>query len=593
MAGWLERARERSAHLRAEQGAVEVPLPRFVRVLAALTAVAVAVLEFGFNLAERPLLRSVVLALAVALVSGFAAWMAVRTWRNRRQLFPFLFEERVDLLLLGVALIALIFSPRASSVIVIGRMAVAGGAWALTTAVGRRAVHLANLRPPQTVALSFLALVAFGTVLLMLPAATVDGRGASFLDALFTMTSATCVTGLVVHSTGGYFTPFGQVVILIAIQIGGIGMMVLAASFAVLVGGRIPGRQQVGLGTILGVETPEGVKRLVTVITAATLTTEFIGAAVLFGMWAVGVLPLPEGYESVGGALWWSLFHSISAFCNAGFALQDDSLMRWVENPFVCGAFIILITLGGLGFIVLSDVGQHLRRLRRPREFWNRLQVQSRVMFLATVFLDLGAAVAWLFFEYDGALEGLSVGGKINAAFFQAVTLRTAGFNTVPFEGIAAPTLVVCLAWMFIGAGNGSTGGGVKATTAATVVMAVRAMLRGRDEVEIFGRRLPQGVVYRSISIVLIGGISVALFLIFLTATQDIPFEPLLFETFSAFGTVGLSMGGTAQLDAFGKVAVSVLMYLGRVGPLTLALAIAERPAPKTYSYPQGDLAVG
>lgn len=594
MAQLLQKLRiDRRAQARG-QGPSYLRMPGWLLVVTVLAVLAVIVTEFAVDLADYPALRDIVVIVDLGLVLGFLGWHAVHLLRNRHRLFQFLFEERLDLLVVVLAAIVAAVVPRAGAAIVIARLVLTGAGKVLGSAFATRIARFANLKPSQTLALSFLALLAAGTALLMLPASTVDGEGARFIDALFTATSATCVTGLVVQDTGTHFTPFGQVVILLLIQAGAIGMLVLGAAFVVLVGGRLPGRQQVGLGSLLEVQTPEGIKRLVTAVTAATFGTELIGAAALYVLWGVGVMDLPARYDDAAGALWWSLFHSISAFCNAGFALAEDSLSMWVGNPMVSAVFVGLITAGGLGFVVVLDLTNRQNwGVLRPGAIWSRLQVQTRVVLVATLVLDLVGALAFLFFEYDGALAGLSIPTKLNAALFQGVTLRTAGFNTVPLGALAAPTVIVCVVWMFIGAGPGSTGGGVKTTTAATVIMAVRAMLRGREEVELFGRAIPQVVVYRSISIVFIAGAIIASFLVLLTATQGGNFERLAFETVSAFGTVGLSMGATSELDTVGKALVTMLMYTGRVGPLTLALAIGERTVPKGYKYPQGRMAVG
>jgi trk system potassium uptake protein TrkH len=582
-----------------DRAARALHMPRWVAALAVLAVLFVAGAEAFVDLGAAPRVELAVIVVDVALVVGFAFWNLLGALLNRRQLAVFILEKRINLLLVVVSLMLVAFWPRVGATMVIARLTLAGLGWTLGTAAGRRAVQFANLRPPLAVAVSFLVMIALGSTLLTFPAATADGQGASLVDAVFTISSATSVTGLVVQETGTYWSPFGLGVITVWIQFGAIGIMALAAAFAVLAGGRLPVQQaeavdQLGMGGMLELGTVEGLKKLVTAITAATVATELAGAVVLFALWGAGAMPLPAPYDDAAGAMWWSLFHSISAFCHAGFMLTPNSLVPYVGNTFVNAVFIGLITAGALGFAVIADLtSKDLYRDLRPRGVWRRMHVQTRVVLVATAVLYVVGMLSFLFFEYDRALAGLSIPAKLNAALFQSVTLRSAGFNTVDIGAIGAPTLIICVIFMFIGSAPGSTGGGVRMTTATVVVMAVRAMLRGREEVELFGRTMPKIIVYRSISIVLIAGFIIAAFLIALAATQDIGFEALTFEAVSAFGTVGLSMGATGELDSVGKWLIAVMMYAGRVGPLTLALAIGERAVSRRFSYPEGSMAVG
>lgn len=567
-----------------------------------VSAVAFVVVSEALGVVSKyPRLELAVVVTDLALVGGFVAWNLIRLLRHVHELRRFVLDERITLLLVAASFILLFVTPRVGATIVIARLITAGLGGLLTTRAGRRAVDLANRRPPLAVALSFLGMIAVGSILLTFPAATVDGQGASLVDAAFTMASATSVTGLVVVDTGSYWSRFGLAVITLWIQMGAIGIMALAAAFAVFAGGRLPGYRQesldaLGMAGMLDLGTSEGIKKLITAVTAATVTIELLGALVLFGLWGAGIMPLPERFDSVPSALWWSFFNSISAFCHAGFVLTPDSLEPYASNTVVNVVFMSLITAGALGFAVIADLSQvQLWRLwRRPWKLWGGMHVQTRVVLVATLFLYGFGTLAFLFFEYDNALGGLTVPGKLNAALFQSVTLRSAGFNTVDWGLIGGPMVIVSLALMFIGSAPGSTGGGVRVTTAAVVVLAIRAMLRGREDVEVFGRTMPKIIVYRSISIVLIAALLVGAFTVTLAATQEhIGFEEIIFETMSAFGTVGLSMGATAELDATGKWLLTVLMYFGRVGPLTLALAIGERVVPRGFRYPEGRMAVG
>lgn len=558
--------------------------PLFV-LLSGLTFLILA-FEFFYDLKKETLLIKVVVGLDVALLITFFAIVSVRIYKNRARIVDLLTSEKADIAYV-VLILAVSFMPRVAAGLVIVRLLIVLLMKSLETQYGAKVLANLNLRPSQTLALGFIGLIAVGTILLTFPAATTDGRGAPLLNALFTMTSASCVSGLAIYHIGLEFTRFGQTVILFGIQAGGLGIMVLSAAFAVLVGGNIPSRRQVGLREVLDISTPEGLRTLIRAVTATTIITEFIGALCLFFLWHDY---LPNAAER----LWWSIFHAISAFCNAGISLSKISLVPFVNDPGICFVFMVLITVGGIGFFVISDLlNPEVWVVKKPKAVWDRLQIQTKVVLVSTILLDSMGMLLFLFFEYDGALQGLSADKKIIAALFHAVSLRSAGFHVVPLAHLAAPTIIVSIAFMFIGASPGSTGGGIKTTTTAVSVMALRAMLRGREEVELLGRRMPPSIVSRSLSIVLVAVLVIAVFLTLLLATQDIKFEKLFFEVVSAFATVGLTLDATASLNDTGKILIILLMYVGRIGPLTLALAVGERKLPQGYRLPKGRIAVG
>ncbi len=459
----------------------------------------------------------------------------------------------------------------------------------------------AMLSPSKTLALSFIGMISFGAFLLIFPAATTDGQGATITDAFFTMASATSVTGLIVQNTGTYFSTFGLLVILVIMQTGAIGIMVLAGAFAVLIGGRLSNSQQAGFeeagfAEIVDVTTVDGLKRLVYSVTLATFLIEIIGTIILYVMWLLEMMPLRAEFDAPLQALWWCFFHSVSAFCHAGFSLESDSLVQWVSNPWVNAVFMVLITFGAVGFPVLVDLAPRkngFNLLLHPKRMWKKFHIQTKVVLIVTALLNVIGMLFYLYFEFDASLKKLGLVDKVIAALFQSVTLRSAGFNTVAISDITPPTVVFCVVLMFIGSAPASTGGGVRITTMAVVTMAIRTMLLGREDVELFGRRLAQTLVYRAISIVLVAGIVVSVAFTAVVASQDFGFQELLFETVSAFGTVGLSMGITGDLDNTGKWIMTFLMYFGRVGPITLALAIGERLTLRDFRYPEGRLAVG
>lgn len=575
---------EGSKDMEKKAAAKNVAIKKPLFVLMFLLTMTILPIEFFFDLKKEVLLNRVVIWLDIALLVAYFSVVLQKIWRRR--IFDVVSQEKGDVAYL-ILILFFLFMPRLAAGLVIVRLLIAFLVRLLETRLGSRLVTALNLRPSQTLALGFVGLIAAGTILLTFPAATTDGKGASFLDALFTMTSAGCVAGLVVHDIGADFTRFGQAVILFGIQTGGLGIMFLSAAFAVLVGGTIPSKRQIGLREVLDISTPEGLKVLIRSVTATTVVVELAGAACLF-------LLTTDYVPRFGERLWWSIFHAVSAFCSAGIPLSPNSLRPFVNEPLICLVFITLITTGSIGFFVISDLtNPEVWQVKKPRAIWNRLQIQTKVVIVANVILDSLGMLLFLFFEYDGALRGLAVDSKIIAALFQAISLRSAGFHTVPLGDIAGPTIILGVSLMFIGAAPGSTGGGIKTTTAAISVMALRAMLRGREEVELFGRRMPPSVVSRSLSIMLVAGMIVAVFLTLLLATQDIKFEKLFFETVSAFGTVGLTMDTTSSLNNIGRLLIIFVMYVGRIGPLTMALVVGERRISQGYRLPTGRIAVG
>lgn len=580
----------------------EPPLSRHLwqleRTVLTLCCVFVGTTEILVDVSKSAGLHATLSVIAVIITVLFSRRVLGQAYAQRHDLGPFLLTHGLDVMLMLLALGLLWFTPRASAGILVVRLGLQSFSWAMDTGPGRRLLALSSPRPSQTVALSFVAMILVGAILLMVPAATVDGKGVNLTDAVFTVTSAVTVTGLVVYDTGTHWTLFGQLVLLTFMQVGAVGIMVFAASFAVLLGGNLSGKgregiELSGMGGLLDVSTTEGLKKLIIAVTGTTFLAEFAGFLALYGLWLVGSLDLPPPYDDPIGAMWWSIFYSVSAFCHAGFALDANSLIPLQGNPWVLWVFILSITASQFGFPVVADLySSRTWQVLHPRAIWSRLHIQTKVVLTTTVGFNLVAMLLFLFFEYDGALRGLSVADKLHSALFMSVTTRSAGFNTVPIDTITAPIVLIFVIWMFVGAAPGSVGGGIRTTTAAVVAKATLAMVQGRKDVDIYARRLPEVVVYRSISIVLIAGLLVAGLMVPLTATQDLPFDKLIFEAMSAFGTVGLSMGITADLDATGRWIITLLMYVGRVGPLTMALAVG-RPKPGKYRYPTGDIAVG
>jgi len=442
--------------------------------------------------------------------------------------------------------------------------------------------------PARLVALTFAATIIAGVVLLSLPAATTDGNGLPILDALFTATSATCVTGLAVNDISTALTPLGQTVIALLIQVGGLGIMTLSTAIALFLGRRVSVSGQMAASQpIASRQLAPNLQRMLRVVVLITVAVEVVGMLLLW----------PAFYERSGGDLLASLgkaaFHSISAFCNAGFSLQTDSLESFRHSGMINLVVPTLIVLGGLGFVVFSDIlGNGLPR-RRRRWGWRALQVHTRLVLVVSAVLIL-IGTAYIFFgEFDGVLSGLPLGEKLSSSFFLSVSSRTAGFNSLPTGRLADATLFVVILLMFVGGSPGSTAGGIKTTTLAILLFTIRTMTRGRQETEAFGRTIPRATVYTALTVTLLSLLLVVGATTILALTEDKGFIQVLFESVSAFATVGLSTGMTPELSDAGKVLITILMFVGRTGPLTLALALARRAQPSPVAYPEAEIQVG
>jgi trk system potassium uptake protein TrkH len=443
--------------------------------------------------------------------------------------------------------------------------------------------------PSRLVFASFLSLVLMGTVFLTFPSAAAPGTSISALDALFTATSAVCVTGLIVLDTPNAFSPLGHGVILGLIQVGGLGIMVLSTFATLLLGGSLGLRGERALHDVLELQPGHTAYVLTRFIVLSTLAVEAVGAVIL------GVGFLLRG-ESLADALWLGLFHSISAFCNAGFALQSDSVVIFQQNPWMLLTLSLLITAGGLGFVVLAALWQRVFHRRRPEiRTSQRFSVQVRVVLAASAVLVVVGWVVYGLTEWSHSLAGLPTLHKLTNALFQSVTLRTAGFNSVDLAHLAPATLLMLMIFMFIGASPGGTGGGIKTTTLVVLLAAIWANARNRPAVQLAQRELSRQTVYRSLAVVLLAlAVTLVGFFLLLLA-EDQGFEILLFEVVSAAGTVGLSLGATAELGPVGKFIIIAVMFIGRIGPLTLVLSLAtgESSAGSRLRYPETSIMVG
>jgi len=454
-------------------------------------------------------------------------------------------------------------------------------------------------RPEWMLAGSFAMLVLAGTLLLLLPrVSAVPDKPIGLLDALFTATSASCVTGLSVRDTGTEFTPLGQGILLALFQVGGLGIMTFVAFLAVTSAESLPVPQMLAFRQMVGARTPAILRRQVWAIVAFTAFVEAAGAACLYAC-------LPTEQDRLA-RLGWSVFHSVSAFCNAGFSLRADSLTTLQGHPGAMLTFMGLIVLGGLGFLVVTDLlGLQVSRLRLIRNIpWvrrynqrvpvYRLPVQTRLSALVSGVLIIAGLAGFWVLEAGNILADKPLLTQFWISAFQSVTARTAGFNTVPMDQLHPATLLLLIALMVVGACPVSTGGGIKTVTFAVLLLALRSLITGRERVEMCGRALPQRVLLAALAVVVLY-VLVASLGVFGLALCDpqMPLRSQLFEVVSALSTVGLSIGVTAQLSPGSQLILCMLMFIGRVGPISLVLSVVRMERPNRYQYPEEDLVVG
>ncbi|MEJ2721989.1 MAG: potassium transporter TrkG [bacterium] len=435
-------------------------------------------------------------------------------------------------------------------------------------------------RPERLLVVTFLILCLIGTFLLSIPVSAQGGRSINLLDALFTSVSAVCVTGLIVLDTPVDFTSVGQVAILFLIQLGGIGIMAFSAAAFQLLGRRMSLRHEGTVATLMSSEDRSQLFTATRRLIRFTFAMEALGSAIL-------VVPFLAGGDSPGAAVWRAVFTSVSAFCNAGFALQSDSLVGYRDNPVVLHVVAALIVIGGVSPVAAFAIPKLIRRRKMRVVLEAKLALTAAAVLLVTGFVYILAT------EWTNTLGELPVPARLNNAWFQSVTLRTAGFNSIDITALQPATVSLMIIWMFIGGGPGGTAGGIKTTTAAVLLLALVAAVRGRWVVTGFGRSISHRTVYKAGAVALLGALSVFLGLLALELTQTMPAGTALFEVVSALGTVGLSTGGTPMLDGVGKLIIIVCMFVGRVGPLTLFMFLTERQSSLEWDRPEEEIKVG
>ncbi|PAK36664.1 TrkH family potassium uptake protein [Bacillus safensis] len=433
-----------------------------------------------------------------------------------------------------------------------------------------------KLTPPQILFFGFCIVILLGAFLLTLPIATV--KPISIIDAFFTAVSATTVTGLAVVDTGTTFTIFGQIVIMLMIQIGGLGFLTLAVMVILLLGKKIGLRERLWVQEAFNLTNIGGIVRLIKVMFIFSMTFELAATCLLSFRW------IPE-YGFIKG-VYISLFHAISAFNNAGFSLFPNSLINYVNDPLINITITSLFIIGGLGFTVIFDIWNKRR--------YKLLSIHSKLMILGTIITN-GVAILLIFLMEFGnpqTIGSMSLLDKFWASYFQAVTPRTAGFNSLDIANMHESSLSLMMLLMFIGAGSASTGSGIKLTTMIIILISVLHFLKGNKEPVIYRRTIKHDVVIKALSISFISLCFVFITIFLLTMTEKAPFIDIVFETFSAFGTVGLSMGLTPDLTFLGKVILSILMFIGRVGSLTIVFIFMKRTK-SPIRYPEGEVFVG
>lgn len=431
--------------------------------------------------------------------------------------------------------------------------------------------------------LGFTIIIFIGTILLSLPVASQSNKSIGLVNALFTATSATCVTGLVVVNTATHWSIFGKIVILLLIQIGGLGVMTMTAMISFFIGKRISLKTRLLIMEERNVDELQGVVRLTKNILIFTFGVELVGA-ILFSF----VFIRDYGFATGIG---FSIFHAVSSFCNAGFDLIGNSMINYVNNPLITLAVCTLVVVGGIGYFVFFDIYE-TKKL-------HMLTLHSKLVLVMTAILLIGGTILFFVLEYNNikTIGNLSWSGKLNASVFQAVNPRTAGFNSIPIENLRMSTVVIIVALMFIGGSPASTAGGIKTATFAVLVVSFYNLFKGKRDFEVFERRILPETTIRAAAILLLALVLVLIFSIILAITEEITgfsFLDILFETVSAFGTVGLSRGLTPYLSSAGKIMLSILMLIGRIGPMTVACAfLRQNKNLGNYTYPEGKIIIG
>lgn len=446
-----------------------------------------------------------------------------------------------------------------------------------------------ELRPVQVILLGFLITIFAGSILLSLPAAAANGQATPYIDSLFTATTSVCVTGLIVETTMTHWSIFGQAVILVLVQIGGLGVVTITTGMFFVIGRRITLGNRILIQESLGLNTMTGLVSLVKKILLGTTIIEGTGAV----FYATQFVP-EFGW---GYGIWAAVFNSVSAFCNAGMDIvREDSLRSYVTNPVMNFTTMALIILGGLGFIVWKDLWQGLKKILKDKipvkRVIKQLRFQTKIVLSVSFFLIMFGTILIFLFEYNNpaTMKDLSLPGKIMASLFQSVTTRTAGFETVAQGALTDASSLVSMFMMIIGGSPAGTAGGVKTVTFAILVFCVVSVAKQEESISLFKRSVPKGLVPKALAIIVINLIVLMTSVLLLLVFDHGSFIESCYECVSALATVGLTKGLTPNLTIAGKVIIIITMYLGRVGPISMAIGFSQKNKKKKVVYPEQDL---
>ncbi|WP_315117471.1 TrkH family potassium uptake protein [uncultured Clostridium sp.] len=439
-----------------------------------------------------------------------------------------------------------------------------------------------KLTPVQILALGFAVVIFMGTILLHLPIATQSGESTPLIDCFFVSTSATCVTGLITVDTGTHWNYFGKTVIMLLIEIGGLGFMSFATLIALILGKKITLKDRLIMQEALNSFSLQGLVKMAKYILLFTFSVQ-IGGALLFATQFIPEFGLAKG-------IYYSIFHSISAFCNAGFDLFGNfqSLTGYYDNTVIILTMSGLIIIGGLGFYVWHEI-YNFKTLKK-------LSLHSKIVLSVTTFLIVGGTILMFILEYNnpGTMKDMSLKGKVLSSIFASVSPRTAGLNSISTSDMTTAGKFLTIILMFIGGSSGSTAGGIKVTTVGLLILAVISIVKGREDVEAFKKRIPKDTIYKSLAITVIGlGLVIFVTMVLSITEAGASLEYLLYEATSAFATVGLTLGLTTKLSFAGKIIIAFTMYAGRIGPLTLFLALSRKKTSSNIKYPEEKILVG
>jgi potassium uptake TrkH family protein len=566
-------------------------ISKILLLLLALISFVSLIAEYGFYIGEE--MKFYTSKMPDVVLIGFTIYYAARILleENRKK---FIATHRIELFLASLILLYLLFPYLVTKIILsinpllkpetltyvylIVSQILAAVALSVEAINQTKKILYLNVQPSLLLMLSFLFIIAVGTILLMLPKATVSGN-IKFIDALFTSTSAVTVTGLTVVNTQTFFTTTGKVIIMVLIQLGGLGIMTLTSFFALTSGKSYNLKEYITIQEILGEENIAGVKKFIYHVVATTFSIEIIGTVLIYYL---------GGINFIGNSaekLFFAAFHSVSAFCNAGFSLFGDNLMN--KNLVLNFPFLIfissLIIAGGIGFPVMRDLGNFVSAKVRKKKF--KLKLHTKIVLIITFLLLTVGTIFFYLIESGNTMSNQTGFQKILTSFFQSVTTRTAGFNSVDIGKLVLPASFLFIVLMWIGASPASTGGGIKTTTFGLSLLNLFSIATGKNKVEIFKKKISESDINKAFSTIILSMIYITIAVFLLSLTEKFSFEDILFEVISASSTVGLSKGITAELSNWGKLIIISAMFVGRIGFLTFTLVLFRRREISSYDY--------